>query len=1112
LPLLVGFVLKPTSGFAGPVLLKDIKPGTLSSAPSNLTNVNGTLYFAADDGVHGRQLWKSDGSPTRTILVKELPVDSEGPDWLTAVGNSLFFVADGGGSISNFNIKGRELWKSDGTATGTKLVKDVNGNNVDSFIEDLTNVNGTLFFTAVAPEVGRELWKSDGTTSGTVLVKDINAGSEGSNPQNLTVVGSNLFFSADDGLGGWQLYKSDGSAAGTVLLARVNTDTTAPGNFFSYNNKLFFTLDVDGDYFPELCCSDGTTQGTVWIAKSIQFMTNNAQFTVCNGILYFVGQDGTAGGGGHSLWRTDGTAAGTWRVLHINAATGDDDQIAHLTQMNGRLYFSAYTPAYNSELWISDGTAAGTYLLKNINSSGSSSPADFTQVADQLFFTAYDPDHGRELWQTDGTTAGTVLVADLNPGLADAGIANLVGVKGTLYFTANDGASGFEVWKLPVATGGASLRIFASTFTYTAGSAITLTGQLLDAYGDPVAGAAVEMEDSLLGMSRVLPATDANGFFKICYSGAQTANLRPGLYLLEIVAGQARTLVTLSLKSKTASYVLFPNLPVAPGVYDGPSQLSGLGKVLSFKTANTTPAVLASGAEVSTAGMAMVADMGQWLAGEGKTFITNPANQLALAAEVTCFVPGGQGACMAAGTFLLESAANQMVVDTVHLMIDRSQLSDADKQAAHLLVDSTDLLIAAFQLEPTGGFSSTLDVLALDWDTQNVAVEAIKDSQGHLIGLNCLGVGSANNRSCGVAIRKGSPADVPTQGAYQCLIPPASSQLAPSAIHSLMPAVQDLSSRSGFAAFKLTATRSFSANLTLGLTQYRFGGIFDSGGDYASTVGATGQASLDVRLHLDTSSGLAVITGTVGGRALTACHVAYKPKDTAPEFGSYTMLLVSDTTNASTPAGTGYATLSVAKAGAVRIAGKLADGTGFSASTLLTGDLSAAGNQAAIFIPISYPSPATKAEKGLLAGRISFEQTTETDFAGTLQWIKPQQLKGAMPGAFSTTLGAKGSFYRCPKGGSVLPGFTSGTLELADSSGSVAHLITLTPPPANAFLITSADGLKLGVKSATGLLSGSILLPGQSRVTPFSGVLFQKTKSGSGFFLGPNGPGSVDLK
>src|SRR5262245_53644368 len=151
----------------GTVVL-DLIPGPAGSFPMGLTNVGGTLFFTArdlTDGVtHGRELWKSDGTPEGTVLVKDIaPGPDDGfPDRLTNVGGTLFFAA--------FDpINGTELWKSDGTAEGTVLVKDIYPGRPGSSPGNLTDVGGTLFFSAVTPETGAELWKSDGTAEGTVL-------------------------------------------------------------------------------------------------------------------------------------------------------------------------------------------------------------------------------------------------------------------------------------------------------------------------------------------------------------------------------------------------------------------------------------------------------------------------------------------------------------------------------------------------------------------------------------------------------------------------------------------------------------------------------------------------------------------------------------------------------------------------------------------------------------------------------------------------------------------------------------------------------------------------------------------------------------------------------
>ena len=115
---------------AGTLRVKDIDPGVRWSSPEGLTVSNGILYFSADDGIHGSELWRSDGSDAGTSLVKDIwpGPDRSFPDpngpWYTPspairdVAGTLFLGVNDG-------KHGWELWKSDGTTAGTVMVKDL---------------------------------------------------------------------------------------------------------------------------------------------------------------------------------------------------------------------------------------------------------------------------------------------------------------------------------------------------------------------------------------------------------------------------------------------------------------------------------------------------------------------------------------------------------------------------------------------------------------------------------------------------------------------------------------------------------------------------------------------------------------------------------------------------------------------------------------------------------------------------------------------------------------------------------------------------------------------------------------------------------------------------
>ena len=161
---------------AGVPQLVDLNP-TGASDPSDFVQVGDLTFFTADDGVHGRELWKTDGTLAGTSVVKDIRPgsDSSDPTDLVAFNGLLYFTADDGST-------GRELWRSDGSDAGTVLVRDINPGqgyqypvgegNLNSFAKNTVVVGDRLMFAAEEVNTGAELWSSDGTASGTVLVKD----------------------------------------------------------------------------------------------------------------------------------------------------------------------------------------------------------------------------------------------------------------------------------------------------------------------------------------------------------------------------------------------------------------------------------------------------------------------------------------------------------------------------------------------------------------------------------------------------------------------------------------------------------------------------------------------------------------------------------------------------------------------------------------------------------------------------------------------------------------------------------------------------------------------------------------------------------------------------
>jgi ELWxxDGT repeat protein len=117
-----------------------------------------------------------------------------------ALGERVVFVMAG-------QQKGEELWTTDGTAAGTRLLVDLWPGPFGSRPRLLTPVPGGLVFSALRPDVGRELWFTDGTSAGTRLLADVESGIGSSLPADFQVFGSDLYFSAHNAETGRELFR-----------------------------------------------------------------------------------------------------------------------------------------------------------------------------------------------------------------------------------------------------------------------------------------------------------------------------------------------------------------------------------------------------------------------------------------------------------------------------------------------------------------------------------------------------------------------------------------------------------------------------------------------------------------------------------------------------------------------------------------------------------------------------------------------------------------------------------------------------------------------------------------------------------------------------------------
>jgi large repetitive protein len=212
----------------------------VGSDPSDLVRAGSRAFFVADDGTTGRELWVTNGKRRGTRRVADL---IPGP-----AGSAPHNLVAVGKEIYFFAAlgQGEGLFKSDGTRAGTVLVSDLAG---ASQARELTVARGTLFFVAFRPETGTELWTSRGTAATTREVIDLRPGPRGSQPQNLRAIGGRVVFAAEDGVSGLEPWSSDGTAEGTVRWGDIAPGAAAssPGPFSVANGQILFGAD-DGEH------------------------------------------------------------------------------------------------------------------------------------------------------------------------------------------------------------------------------------------------------------------------------------------------------------------------------------------------------------------------------------------------------------------------------------------------------------------------------------------------------------------------------------------------------------------------------------------------------------------------------------------------------------------------------------------------------------------------------------------------------------------------------------------------------------------------------------------------------------------------------------------------
>lgn len=421
-------------------LFKDLIPGPhpASSTPDDFMIVGGKMFFVTaviSGGPYNNQLWVSDGTVAGTVLVKDSLA-------ITNIAHPVVLRADANGTLfftvidnPGCSICAPELWKSDGTTAGTTMVTTLDytsfaGGGTGTAPTNFTALGDKLLF-QFGQNNGTELWVSDGTAAGTMEIVDLAPGvsfgipNAGVASETMIAYKGKVYFHGGTSLGNGELFASDGTAAGTALVSEINSSTfsgSEPSGWFIFNNELYFIANDGSD---GIWKTDGVSAPVKVISPSGFTMP-----TVFKGELYF-------GSDNYSLWKTDGTTAGTVMIKDLvgNPRGANDDFIfTHYPKI-----LSA-APWYENILWKSDGTTAGTELTSyDIGMTSSRSI-----IGNNMYITRTDSGSVSAVgvWVTDGTTAGTSKLLD------GYGTGNVFVYNNMLFFSNYESATGYELWTL----------------------------------------------------------------------------------------------------------------------------------------------------------------------------------------------------------------------------------------------------------------------------------------------------------------------------------------------------------------------------------------------------------------------------------------------------------------------------------------------------------------------------------------------------------------------------------------------------------------------------------------------------------------------------------------
>jgi len=369
--------------------------------PSVCIEFDGRLWFTMHSPTTGRELWVSDGTPTGTYQFMDIfpGLGSAFTNYFElkthVMDGVLYFHADNG-------THGAEPWRTDGTVAGTYMLRDCVPGSGSSAFGDPVDLNGNLYFLGSS---GNTLWRSDGTEQGTTALYSFQIA------RGLSAIGNFIVFSAAQNNEGEELWRHNTANGTTSLVLDLNgaNGASLPINFHRTPNRLYFMASTQSGW--ELWRTNGTSGGTTMVKDINPGSANGALQSYSTTTLASMGDTvyfrATDGATGFQLWRSDGTDAGTWRVSSLADAVLPE---IGFPIVNGKVLYSSFAQSrFHAYDPTTDQSAITTYpshyYFNNIDR--------YRFVDDVLVHISKDSAYGCEVMWDNGIAFGYTVEADM---------------------------------------------------------------------------------------------------------------------------------------------------------------------------------------------------------------------------------------------------------------------------------------------------------------------------------------------------------------------------------------------------------------------------------------------------------------------------------------------------------------------------------------------------------------------------------------------------------------------------------------------------------------------------------------------------------------------------